>query len=120
MIGFVADEDLATLYASADLFVLPTLTLEGFGLVTVEALACGTPVIGTPVGATPEILTLLDPRLVAADTTPTGLTNAVIGFLHGSWSQHLTPDRVSKFVHERYDWNTHVDRTEQIYSELLR
>jgi len=61
-LGFVPDAELPRYYQAADLFVLPTRELEGFGLVTVEALACGTPVLGTPVGATPEILRALCPR----------------------------------------------------------
>lgn len=56
LLGFVPEDDLPKYYQSADLVVMPTAELEGFGLVTVEALACGTPVVGTPVGATPEIL----------------------------------------------------------------
>ena len=52
LVGFIPDEQLAASYQASDLFVLPTIALEGFGLVTVEALASGTPVIGTPVGAT--------------------------------------------------------------------
>src|SRR3989442_1740834 len=63
-LGFVADPDLPRYYGAADAFVLPTRALDGFGLVTVEALACGTPVLGTPVGATPEILVPLAPSLV--------------------------------------------------------
>jgi len=55
-LGYVPEEQLASLYAGADVFVLPTLELEGFGLATLEALAAGTPVIGTRAGATPEIL----------------------------------------------------------------
>ena len=43
----------------ADLFILPTTELEGFGLVTVEALASGLPVLGTPIGGTREILAKL-------------------------------------------------------------
>src|SRR5947208_928866 len=63
-LGFVPDAELPRYYQAADVFVLPTRELEGFGLVTVEALACGTPVLGTPVGATPEILRALCPTLV--------------------------------------------------------
>ena len=36
--------------------MLPTEAMEGFGIVTIEALASGTPVLGTPAGATSEIL----------------------------------------------------------------
>jgi glycosyltransferase involved in cell wall biosynthesis len=66
-LGFVPDEALPRHYQAADFFVLPTRALEGFGLVTIEALACGTPVLGTPVGATPEILAPLDPSLLFED-----------------------------------------------------
>ncbi|WP_435068273.1 glycosyltransferase family 4 protein [Haloplanus sp. C73] len=61
-LGYVPEDDLAAAYAGADVFVLPTLELEGFGLVTTEALASGTPVIGTRAGATPEILGRLETR----------------------------------------------------------
>src|SRR5207249_11624167 len=61
-LGFIPDETLPSYYHAADVFVLPTRELEGFGLVTVEALACGTPVLGTPVGATPEVLSGLEDR----------------------------------------------------------
>jgi glycosyltransferase involved in cell wall biosynthesis len=68
LLGFVPEDDLPKYYQAADLVVMPTAELEGFGLVTVEALACGTPVIGTPVGATPEILRGIDSALVTAGT----------------------------------------------------
>ena len=56
MAGFIPEGALARYYQMADLFVLPSRDLEGFGMVTLEALACGLPVLGTPVGGTREIL----------------------------------------------------------------
>jgi glycosyltransferase involved in cell wall biosynthesis/SAM-dependent methyltransferase len=80
-LGFVPDEALPHYYQAADAFVLPTRELEGFGLVTVEALACGTPVLGTPVGATPEILTPLCSSLVFGGTSPEMLAAGLERFL---------------------------------------
>ena len=54
--GYLSEDDLPKFYQAADLFILPTEYLEGFGMVTLEAIASGDPVIATPVGATPEIL----------------------------------------------------------------
>lgn len=62
--GFIPEEHLPLYYQSADVFILPTKFLEGFGLVTVEALSSGIPVLGTPVGGTREILGKLDSNLL--------------------------------------------------------
>jgi len=75
--GRVAEEELPDWYRAADLFVLPTVAYEGFGMATLEALATGTPVVGTPVGATPELLEPLDPRLIARNSDPDSLAAAI-------------------------------------------
>lgn len=119
LVGFIPDDRLAAYYQSADLFVLPTLALEGFGLVTTEALACGVPVIGTPVGATPEILGALDPRLIAPGAPPDALASALLAFLEGDWKRDMTPDRLRRFVLDRYTWDRHTDAVESVYREIL-
>ena len=54
-LGKVATEDLPDLYRAADLFALPS-TGEGFGIVFLEAMACGTPAIGLDVGGVADAL----------------------------------------------------------------
>jgi glycosyltransferase involved in cell wall biosynthesis len=77
LLGRVSDDDLPLWHKAADLFVLPTVAYEGFGLVTAEALSSGTPVVGTPVGATPELLKPLDARLLAGGIDPAALATAI-------------------------------------------
>ena len=117
--GFIPPEQLVSYYQAADLFVLPTLALEGFGLVTTESLACGLPVIGTPVGATPEILAPLDRRLIAQSADPCGLAEAVADYLSGTWRHTLTPQHLHNYVRQNYTWDRHVTRIEEIYAHLL-
>ena len=77
-VGPVSDDArLADWYRAADLFVLPTTAYEGFGMATVEALASGTPVVGTAIGATPELLAPLDPRLIAQTADPEALAATI-------------------------------------------
>jgi glycosyltransferase involved in cell wall biosynthesis/SAM-dependent methyltransferase len=107
-LDFVPDEALPRHYQAADAFVLPTRELEGFGLVTVEALACGTPVLGTPVGATPEILTPLCPSLIFGGTSPEMLAAGLERFLD---DKTRDPERYERLraacrahCEERYTW----------------
>ncbi len=76
-IGRVSDVALRDWYRAADIFVLPTIAYEGFGMVTAEALACGTPVVGTSVGATGEILKPLDEDLLATEASASSLLSAI-------------------------------------------
>ncbi len=76
-LGRVSEPDLVEWYRAADLFVLPTVAYEGFGMATAEALATGLPVVGTPVGATPELLSPLDPALVSAGADEDSLAAAL-------------------------------------------
>ncbi len=56
-VGFVkGQKEIASHYAQADLTVLPTRWDEAFSLVPVESLSCGTPVMATNKGGTPEII----------------------------------------------------------------
>jgi len=52
--GFVQDEELATLYREADVFVMPSL-YEGFGLPVIEAMKAGLPVLCSTSGSLPEV-----------------------------------------------------------------
>jgi glycosyltransferase involved in cell wall biosynthesis len=52
--GFIREDDLATVYSAATLFVFPSL-YEGFGLPPLEAMACGTPCVVSNSSALPEV-----------------------------------------------------------------
>ena len=79
-VGRAGDDDLALWYQAADASVMPTVAYEGFGVSIVESMACGTPVIGTPVGAIPEILLAFDERLLADAPRPGALADRLVWF----------------------------------------
>lgn len=81
--GVVPGDRLPTMYGAADAFVLPTAALECFGLIAIEALACGRPVLATPVGAIPEVLEAIEPRWLARDTSVEALAALLGDYLDG-------------------------------------
>ncbi len=121
-LGFVPEAELPRYYGVADAFVLPTRDLEGFGLVTVEALACGTPVLGTPVGATPELLAPLDASLIFSDATADAMVQPLARFLDilagdGAAARRLR-EASRRHFEAHYDWERSVDGLERVLWEL--
>jgi glycosyltransferase involved in cell wall biosynthesis len=55
-LGRIAPRDLRTIFAAADLGVMPSVIEESFGMAAVEMMACGLPVVASRTGAIPEIL----------------------------------------------------------------
>lgn len=117
--GFIPEEILPDYYRAADLFVLPTVELEGFGLVTVESLASGTPVLGTPIGATSEILGKLGNDFLFANTTPEAMAHLIIEkfqIYQDRPDQWLSDSRRCRLLAETdYSWDANVKAMEKIF-----
>jgi glycosyltransferase involved in cell wall biosynthesis len=116
--GLIPEADLPNYYAAADCFVLPTRELEGFGLVTVEALACGTPVLGTPVGATPELLSPLAPELLTDDASPEALARGIRRVAPLVGDERFRA-RCRAHAERHYGWPTAVARLEELLLNLV-
>lgn len=77
LLGRVAEDELPDLLRAAQVFLLPTRALEGFGMATLEALACGTGVVATDAGATPAVLARLAPEFVPVACDASALAAAL-------------------------------------------
>lgn len=111
--GFIEENDLPDYYRLADLFILPTRDLEGFGLVTLEAMASGTPVLGTPVGGTLEILEPFDRGLLFDGLSGDAMARLIV---EKAGVVLKTPEafeqlrlKARAFVASRYSWDGNID-----------
>jgi glycosyltransferase involved in cell wall biosynthesis len=96
--GFVSEAMLPSLYAAADAVVMPSVAAEGFGVSGIEALASGTPVIVTPIGANTEIAGSVDARFVASEASAPALAQAISDVLAVRWNgDELTRACVRRF-----------------------
>jgi glycosyltransferase involved in cell wall biosynthesis len=80
-VGFVPEEMLRDYIASADLFVLPSRDLEGFGLVVLESFACGTPILVSPYGGPKEVVSDFDSDFVLDSLSPEDLSNQLFSLI---------------------------------------
>lgn len=116
--GFIPEEQLPLYYQMADLFVLPTKELEGFGLVTLEAMASGLPIIGTPVGGTKEIIGNFDSSFLFNGTDPHSMAELIIEnyqlIKHNPQKWEEISHRFRNYVELNYSWEKNIDALEEI------
>jgi phosphatidyl-myo-inositol dimannoside synthase len=112
--GFIADEDLPDLYKMADTFIMPSRK-EGFGIVFLEALACGTNVIGGNQDGTVDALHngALGKLVNPANTSE--VSEAVIEQLQKKISR---PEAIQKRVLDQYRFVRFKERLENCLQEL--
>ena len=119
-LGRVSEQDLPRYYQAADFFVLPTRELEGFGLVILEAMACGTPVLGTPIGAIPEAVGLFDKNLLFEGIRSEDLKTKLEDVINRPEKYWFDPQVCRKFVEERYSWEKMADAFEREVMRLIK
>jgi hypothetical protein len=117
-LGRVPDDDLALLYAAADVSVVPTTEFEGFGLMVLESLAAGTPVIASAVGGlTTEVLPLLQTDLLVPQGDPAALAARLQGGFDGS---PPLPGQACREIAEQFGWSQVADRFRALYVDAAR
>jgi glycosyltransferase involved in cell wall biosynthesis len=117
-LGFVPDDLLPLAYRAADLTIVPSIDLEGFGLSVIESLAAGTPVLVTPVGGLPETVRGLEPALVLPGKTPGDLADGIVAALDGRLTLP-TMAACAEHARRNFDWPVVARRTREVYDEAL-
>jgi len=102
-VGRIEQKNLPPYYSAADVLVVPSY-YESFGLVGLESLACGTPVVAADVGAMRHIVQDGKTGRIVADATPRSLAQAVETFLAGSGYNKLSADLIRASV-LKFGWS---------------
>lgn len=103
-LGFLPDDQLPIAYQAADLTVMPSQSFEGFGLAVVESLACGTPVLCTPVGGMPEILQPFSPDLITSSIEVSAIAERLEQVLLGHVPMP-SPEACRHYAIDNFDWH---------------
>jgi len=111
--GALADAELALLYRQADIFCLPSVQ-EGFGIVFLEAMACGLPVVATLAAAIPEVVPDRRAGLLVPPGDVAALAHALIELLARP-SRRAEYGAFGRAYVERFDW----DRVAQLFLDQV-
>ena len=114
-VGRIPQDELPKYYSAADLMVFPSL-YESFGLVALESLACGTPVVSTPVGALEHVILQGKTGEVVTDPGPQALADGINRVLARAQEGNISAQEVRASV-LNFDW-AHIANA--ISNEYLR
>lgn len=118
--GVAGDRDLVELYQQCDLFALPNRRIgwdiEGFGIVLIEAQACGTPVVAGASGGTRETLQPGVTGEVVSCEEPEALAAATAALLKDSARRAAFGLRARELMVARFDWSVLTDRAHRLFS----
>jgi phosphatidylinositol alpha-1,6-mannosyltransferase len=122
--GFVTDHDLPRYYQAADLFVLCTRqseerqSVEGFGLVFLEAQACGTPVVGTRTGGIPDAVREGEGGWLIPQDDVAALTLIIRRLLQNPESFHREGKRARQRVLREATWGHYIHKLQALLTPL--
>jgi D-inositol-3-phosphate glycosyltransferase len=115
--GRIEQCDLPLYYSSANVLVVPSY-YESFGLVALESLACGTPVVATPVGAMDTIIHEKQTGRVITDHTPRSLASGIEEFFSRGKARVLLPEAIRSSV-LKFSWSQVADQMLDEYFSVI-
>jgi glycosyltransferase involved in cell wall biosynthesis len=117
-LGYVRDDDVGAYFQSADLVVLPHTEISLSGVAWV-ALGFGRPIVGTNVGALPDLVEDELNGLLVPPGSPTALSQAIIRLLRNPEQLELMGERGRGRFQARHSWAKTANETLQLYRRLM-
>jgi glycosyltransferase involved in cell wall biosynthesis len=117
--GPVPNGQIGSHYASAGIFVFPSLWHEPFGIPVIEAMAAGLPVVATRAGALPEVVVEGETGLLVERGDSEGLAAAIRTLLENPLLRARMGAAGRKRVQQLFTWERSVARLESLYGRVL-
>jgi glycosyltransferase involved in cell wall biosynthesis len=114
LLGEIPHDQVTYWYNACDIFVLPSLS-ESFGIVQLEAMACGKPVVATYTGASEEVITSEEYGLLCQSANPEELAEKILLALDKKWDS----EKIIKYANQ-FTWENNAEETLQVYEAVLR
>jgi glycosyltransferase involved in cell wall biosynthesis len=116
--GWVENKDLDAYYQNASIVVVPSVWVETFGIVILEAMSVGRPVIGTNIGGIPEIIDDGINGYLVAPQNPDQIAEKVIKLF---WEGELLKElgRNARKTAEEFSIEKHAENLEKVYQKIL-
>lgn len=117
-LGFVSNENRDRLYQVADVAVFPSL-YEPFGIVALEAMAAGAPVVAAKVGGLAEVVGDGRTGLLHAPADAASLASAVCGVLHNAERARTWSENALEQLHTVFSWAHVAEQTIGVYERVV-
>ncbi|GAF68437.1 unnamed protein product [marine sediment metagenome] len=115
-LGAQSHEQMVKLFNVADVAAMPSI-LEAFGLVALEALACGTPVIAGNVGGFSQIVNEQVGYLMKPGDSDT-LAEKITTFIRDGFKEKVR-GKAAAYIRQNFSWDKTVENIEKIYEQVL-
>jgi phosphatidylinositol alpha-mannosyltransferase len=118
-IGYVSPEELPRYYRTATIFCAPSTGFESFGIILLEAMAAGVPIIASDIAGYRQVISDGTEGVLVPPKDEPALANALIDLLHDPQRRAALSDCGKRKAAE-YDWSIIAQRVLGYYSELMR
>jgi glycosyltransferase involved in cell wall biosynthesis len=118
--GYIPIESVPEYYRNCSLFVLPSISAshEGFGIVSLEAMACGKPVVTTDIVGTAEDIKKYDSGIVIKPMDTKALADAIISILQDKKEAKRMGTNGRELIEKKYSWVNIAKKIENIYDSI--
>lgn len=120
----VGNDEIASVYSSSTVFVLPAIVdskgdTEGLGVVLVEALSFGLPVVASNVGGIPDVIRDGETGLLVEEKNPEALAQAIGRLLDNSALAEELVRKGQDHIEKRFSWPVVTNHLEKVYAEVI-